>query len=356
MTGLKDLFKIILMQNFKAYILEKKNKLTYKENLKKPILSKFQVLVKIEYTSVCGSQLFEISGKRGLDKYLPHLLGHEAVGVVLEKHKSVKKVKKGDQVILSWIKSKGGESGGFKINDEDGKVYNAGSITTFSNISVISENRIIKKPKNMNLKSACLFGCCIPTGFGMALNYFKISKKDNILIAGLGGIGIASLIATSFKKPKSIYLIDNDHKKIKLMKKLGFKNAFLLNDKNNLKLNEMLSKTKIDYCIEATGNSGVIEYCFDIIKDNGSLVFASHPAHNKKISIDPHSLIRGKKIYGSWGGGGNLERDINLYWNIFKNDKKLSKLFLEKIYNFDNLNLSIDDFKNKRTLRPIIKI
>tara|TARA_Y200000002_G_C22658443_1_gene654571 strand:+ start:765 stop:1796 length:1032 start_codon:yes stop_codon:yes gene_type:complete len=343
------------MNNFKAFVLEKKNKISLKDNLVIPKLKKFQVLVKIDYTSVCGSQIFEISGKRGKDKYLPHLLGHEASGVVLEKHKSVKKIKKGDNVILTWIKCNGGEAGGTTINDKNGKTYNAGPITTFSNFAVISENRLIKKPEKMHSETACLFGCCIPTGFGMALNYFKVTNKDKVLIVGLGGIGLSSLIALIHKKPKTIILIDNDKKKINQMKKLGFKNSFYIENKNMDKLKLKLSNSDIDYCIEATGRSQMIEYCFDIIKDNGSLVFASHPEYNKKISLDPHALIRGKRIYGSWGGGGFLDNDIYQYWQIFKKSP-ISSLFFKKIYTFNELKLSISDFKSKKTLRPIIKI
>ena len=66
-----------------------------------------QVLVKIFYSGVCRSQLMEIKGKRGIDKWLPHLLGHEASGQVIEIGEGVTKVKKGDKVILGWIVGKG---------------------------------------------------------------------------------------------------------------------------------------------------------------------------------------------------------------------------------------------------------
>ena len=162
-----------------------KNNLKLNKNLKFPKLKKFQLIIKIEYTSIC-SQLFEISGLRGHDKYLPHLLGHEGVGTVFAKHKSVKKFRVGDEVILTWIKGEGGDSGGLEIEDTDGKKINAGPVTTFSNYSIISENRLVKKPKDMPNDLAPLFGCSIPTGFGMALNYYKIKKILLFYLLALG--------------------------------------------------------------------------------------------------------------------------------------------------------------------------
>ena len=66
-----------------------------------------QVLVKILYSGICGSQLNEIDATKGPDKYLPHLLGHEGSGIVEKIGEGVTRVKKGDQVVLHWRKSAG---------------------------------------------------------------------------------------------------------------------------------------------------------------------------------------------------------------------------------------------------------
>ena len=73
-------------------------------SLKFPTLNNDQILVSIMYSGICRSQVMEIQGKRGEDSWLPHLLGHEGYGIVEEIGKSVTKVKKGDKVILSWVK------------------------------------------------------------------------------------------------------------------------------------------------------------------------------------------------------------------------------------------------------------
>ena len=77
----------------KAAVLLKRNKVKIL-NLKKPDLKPYQVYVKIIYSSICHTQLQAIKGMRGVDKFLPHGLGHEGVGIVVDKHRSVKKFKK----------------------------------------------------------------------------------------------------------------------------------------------------------------------------------------------------------------------------------------------------------------------
>ena len=74
-----------------------------------PKLKPGQVLVNIAYSGVCHSQLNEIKGLKGADKYLPHTLGHEGSGVVLKIGQGVTKVKHGDHVVLTWIKGEGSD-------------------------------------------------------------------------------------------------------------------------------------------------------------------------------------------------------------------------------------------------------
>ena len=163
--------------NFKAAVLtETKKPLKIINNLKTPKLKRGQVLVKVLHSAICRSQIMEIEGKRGRDKYIPHLLGHEGAGVVEKIGNGVTKVLPEDKVFLSWIKGDGIEAGGTKIYDKK-KIINAGPITTFSNYSIISENRCFKIPKNFPIKKSVIFGCAVPTGAGIILNEIKPKKK-----------------------------------------------------------------------------------------------------------------------------------------------------------------------------------
>ena len=109
----------------KAAILVEQNKPLALADVEVPSLDVGQVLVKVAYSGICGKQLEEISGKRGEDPYLPHLLGHEGSGVVVDVGPAVRKVKAGDHVVLHWIKGSGIDSVPPRFN-WDGAVVSAG--------------------------------------------------------------------------------------------------------------------------------------------------------------------------------------------------------------------------------------
>ena len=343
--------------NFTAAVLTKNNSpLKIINKLKFTKLRKGQVLVRILHSAICRSQIMEIEGKRGKDKYLPHLLGHEGAGIVHGVGAGVKKITKGDKIFLSWIKGKGLDSGGTKIINQK-KTINAGPITTFSNFSVISENRCFKIPKGFPLKKSVIFGCAVPTGAGIILNEIKPKKKDRICIIGLGGVGLSALIACKMLKLKNIIVVDIDNKKIKIAKKVGFKKTILLKNNKNA-ITKILNFNKgryFDYTIESSGKSKSIEFAFSLTKKfGGKCFFASHPNEKSKISIKPFDLISGKKIFGSWGGGSDPQKIAKIMSKFFLKNKKILNLYFTKEYSLKNINKAIKDFKKKSVLKPLI--
>lgn len=310
----------------KAAILVDKNKVEVKE-IELPELRKGDVLVKIRYAGLCGTQIGEIKGLRGEDKFIPHLLGHEASGEVVDIGEGVTKVGINDKVICSWMKGPGLEGGPKKYENK----YNAGSISTFQEYSVISENRLIKVKSDTNMMIASLFGCMIPTGVRSVINILSPDMNKTIAIVGCGNIGSASIIGAKYCGCKSITAIDIDNKKKEYCYQLGateFKNVV---DK------------KYDYIVETTGNASVIHKCIDMLDDSGKLVIASNPS--KKIEINPVDLNKGK-IYGSWGGfkdrqNCNIEGFVDCYINCLNlDDLRFS------IYSLDEINEAVADFEH----------
>ena len=114
-----------------------------------PALKPGQVLVEVAYSGACGTQVMEWRGDKGEDKWVPHCLGHEGTGTVLEVGGAVTKVKAGDKVVLSWIKGSGIEAGG-AVYDWAGRKVNAGGVTTFQRHAVVSENRLTLLPTGLN--------------------------------------------------------------------------------------------------------------------------------------------------------------------------------------------------------------
>ena len=230
---------------------------------------------------------------------------------------------------------------------------NSGSITTFSSESIVSENRLIKLPKDISYRKGVILGCAFPTGAGMILNQVKKTKGKKIAFIGLGGVGVSALLTALNFNFKEIYAFDIDLKKIKKLKnEIGQKkiNFTFFSNKDKIKF-----KDYFDYVIETSGSIQGIEAGLSIINNNGKLVFASHPKKGKKISIDPFELIKGKKIYGSWGGEVDYLKQKKTLFKIFKRIKNVEKIFMDNIYSFNNINRAISDLKSNKVLRPIIK-
>lgn len=337
-----------------AYLYKLDTPLKLSSNIKFKNLDYGQVLVKIYFTGVCKSQIYEIYSGRDNKKYIPHLLGHEATGIVVDKHSSVKKIKKGDRVILTWLKCKGIQSKNPVYYDNTKKI-NSGSITTFSNFSIVSENRLLKLPKDISLKKGVILGCAFPTGSGMILNNITNSKNKKIAFIGLGGVGVSALLTSLNFIFKEVCAFDVNKNRLNFLKRLVKSdrrvNYVLFDQKTSKKF-----KDYFDYVIETSGSTKGIENGFKILKSNGKMIFASHPSKGKKIKLDPFDLIRGKKIIGSWGGGIDYEKNCLKIFRIFRKIKNLNKIFQEKLYNFNQINFAIKDLKNGKVLRPIIKI
>ena len=335
----------------KAAILEKtNNNLVIKNIFYQNILKKNQVLVKLFYTGICGSQIGEISGIKGKDIFLPHLLGHEATGEVLETAKNVRKFNKKDKVILHWQKNRQKDSINPYYFDSKKKKINAGWVTTFNNYAVVSQNRITHLPKTINLKHGVLFGCSLTTAFGSIFNSSKINLniKNNIMIVGFGMIGQA-ILSILYKKSDKIIVLEKNQKKIKFLNK-KFPNI------KSVKSLKKLSKNFFDIIYETTGNNKLIEKSYELIKINGKIILIGVPKYNSKIKINTLGINYGKKILGSYGGNIKPEKDIpKLVKYIKKNKIKLSNL-ISGPYKFKNINKIIKKIRSGKIVnKPILQ-
>ena len=196
---------------FKAAVLEKFNKKLNIVELATKYPEKDQILVKLKYSGICKSQIMEIDGKRNNKKWLPHMLGHEGSGVIIQIGKNINDFKIGDKVFLSWIKNNKKDCSAIKYI-KNNQVINAGKVTTFNSFALVSRNRVYHLPKNIDYKTGALLGCAFPTGFGMILKSISKQKKIKLLIIGLGGIGLSSLIAANNLGYKNIHVLEKSKK------------------------------------------------------------------------------------------------------------------------------------------------
>lgn len=317
-----------------------------------------QLLAKINYAGVCQSQVMEVDGNRGKDQYLPHMLGHEAVGEVVALGDGVSKFNQGDKIVIGWIKGHGINASGFTYKSKSIGEINAGPVTTFSNYSIISENRAYHLPPNTPEHLGFLYGCALPTGAGLVFNELSIRPQSNIVIYGLGGIGLSALLACMSISPRTLIAVDTQPEKLALAKQLGATQSINAKDPNiKEKIFNLTDNIGCDFAIEAAGTVETIERAFSLIKKNGGeLIFASHPKAGEKIQLDPFDLIQGKKIRGSWGGASDPDRDIKLLDQLYAKGELPLEQLIGKRYQLADINLALDDIRHRKTTRASITI
>ena len=323
-------------------------------DLEIPKLAKGQVLVEIAYSGICRTQLNEIKGYKGHDPYLPHTLGHEGSGIVLEIGPDVSKVNVGDHVVLTWIKGSGIDAGGCKYISQNG-VVNSGAISTFMNYSIISENRLVPIPNNLPLREAALLGCAIPTGAGIVFNQLKLSKGSSCAVFGTGGIGLSAILAARFLGANPIIAIDISDTKLEQAVVLGAThiiNAILSNVTE--KIQEYTRGKGVEGVIESAGHNEAMEMAYQSTALRGTCILAGNLPKGQKIQIDPFGLILGKTVKGSWGGESRIDEDIAQYVPMLIDSKlKLDKLITHEIH-LNDINNLLEDLQDAKVGRGII--
>jgi S-(hydroxymethyl)glutathione dehydrogenase/alcohol dehydrogenase len=301
----------------------------------------------------------EARGRRGKDEYLPHLLGHEGSGIVIEIGEAVSKVRPGEFVVLSWIKSSGLNGGGARYSCScTAQIINAGGVTTFNEYALVSEDRLVLLPAGVPLDVAVLFGCAVPTGAGIITNDLKPAPGSSVAVFGLGGVGMSALMATMLFECSKVIAVDVSAEKLELA--LSFGATHIFNSTTSDVVSEIRKVTGgvgVDYAIEASGNASVIEQAFESVHRGGGVcVFASHPESGKRISIDPYELICGKQLRGSWGGSSNPDQDIPMFAKLYREGKLPLDKLITKRYSLDAINDALNDLEHHRVGRPLIEI
>jgi S-(hydroxymethyl)glutathione dehydrogenase / alcohol dehydrogenase len=337
---------------FKAAILEKNREaLIIKDVIFKGPLEPGQVLVKISYSGICGKQIEEIDGTRQ-DPFLPHMLGHEGGGYVVDIGPSVTKVSLNDHVVLHWMKGSGINASTPQYYDNLGMKINAGWITTFNEYGVISENRVTKIPKRTNLELACLLGCCVTTGVGVILNEAHPLPEDSVAIYGCGGVGLNSIQAAKLLNAYPIIAVDNNDESLELAKEFGAThtlNSTKVNPINEIK--KITNNSGAQYVIVTTGNLKGIESAVESASFPSEVYLVGVPPENSRITIDPLAVHRSRVLHGSCGGAIIPERDIQKYLKLYeKGFLKLDEL-ISHTFCLNNINKAIEVMRSGKAGR-----
>ena len=315
-----------------------------------------QVIVDIAYSGVCRTQLNEIRGSKGQDRFLPHTLGHEGAGVVGQVGPGVEKVKAGDHVVLTWIKAGGADVAFSQYRRSDGSSVNSGAVSTLMTRTIASENRLVKIAPKMPLREACLLGCAIPTGAGTVFNTAKIAAGSSIAVFGVGGIGLSAILAAKTAKAAVIIAVDIHQHKLSQAMALGATDAVNANEQDALSaIHSITAGRGVDYAIESAGVRQSMETAFQSVCCNGGLcILAGNLPSGQRISIDPFDLIKGKRITGTWGGETQPDRDIPRYADMYMSGRFDMQKLITHECGLSDVNRALDDLEQGRAGRILV--
>jgi S-(hydroxymethyl)glutathione dehydrogenase / alcohol dehydrogenase len=297
------------MKTLAAILVEQRKPLVIDE-VKVPALKRGQVLVEIHATRLCGSQIGEVDGVKGPDKFLPHLLGHEAGAIVHEVGADVTNVAPGHRVVCHWRPGAGIDAGG-AVYQWNGREVNAGPITTFQKFAVISENRLTRVPADIHFELCCLLADTLTTGFGIINNDAKVKAGESVVIFGVGGIGLGVVLGAKLAGASQIIGVDlHDHKLTKAAE-YGLTHRINASRENAAdRVKEILGELA-DVTIDGTGSPKVIETAYDLAKLRGGrcVLFGVMPS-DQRVSIHTLPLHFGRVLTGSEGGQSQPDKDI----------------------------------------------
>lgn len=276
-------------------------------------------LLRMINAGICGSQIQEIDGKKGDPSHCPHLLGHEGCG---------KDYFSGRKCVVHWRKGEGEDPKPFIWDNRSfmnpygpmsggyiGEEIKAGPCTTFSEHTVVSENRVTEIDDDVPNDFACLLGCCLSTALAIVENEADVANTKTAFVIGCGGLGLALILALkAFGVPK-VVATDLNHKKQYLVRELGAE--FIINQAGGF-----------DLVIDTTG-----QY--------------QHLASGRYISLQKG---------GTEAGGFNPTRDIPKYVQMWRDGKlnDYTKLITHRI-KLEDINKGIELMRQGRAGRVLIE-
>lgn len=332
-----------------AILVEQKKDLVVTEIDLPQTLDVGQVLVEFHYSGICGSQLGEIDGVKGPDKWLPHLLGHEASGKVLAIGPGVKYVQPEQAVVAHWRPGKGIEANTPRYN-WNGQVVNAGWITTFNQHAVISENRLTPISSQADLKTAALYGCAVTTGLGTIENKTRVRFGDIVVVFGAGGIGLNLIQGASLAGAAQIVAVDLHDNRLELAKQLGATDVINGTHEDAFEaIARALNGEAADIFIDNTGKPEVIAKGFQAIKASGKVVLVGVPKKGVEANIHTLDLHFGKSITGTTGGETLPHIDIPRYMRLFERRRISLASLITEVAPLAKINHLIDGIRSGRT-------
>lgn len=356
-----------------------------------------EVLVEIKATGVCHTDAYTLSGAdpEGL---FPTILGHEGAGVVVEVGAGVKSLKPGDHIIPLYTpecrnceyclsgktnlcqairttqgrglmpdgtsrfslqgrleKSKPNGSSPFSIDDT--LIHHYMGTSTFANYTVLPEIALAKIREDAPFEKVCYIGCGVTTGIGAVINTAKVEPGANVVVFGLGGIGLNVIQGARMVGANMIIGVDLNPKKRSLAEKLGMTHFVNPSEVEGDLVPYLVDLTKggADYSFECIGNVKLMRQALECChKGWGVSVIIGVAGAGQEISTRPFQLVTGRVWKGSAFGGAKGRTDVPKIVDWYMDGKINIDDLITKVMPIEQVNEAFDIMHKGEGIRTVL--
>jgi S-(hydroxymethyl)glutathione dehydrogenase / alcohol dehydrogenase len=348
-----------------------------------------EVLVEIKATGVCHTDAYTLSGAdpEGL---FPTILGHEGAGIVVEVGAGVKSLKPGDHVIPLYtpecrnceyclsgktnlcqaIRSTQGRgvmpdgtsrftlskpNSPFSIDDT--MIHHYMGTSTFANYTVLPEIALAKIREDAPFEKVCYIGCGVTTGIGAVINTAKVEPGANVVVFGLGGIGLNVIQGARMVGANMIVGVDINPKKRSLAEKLGMTHFVNPTEVEGDLVPYLVDLTKggADYSFECIGNVKLMRQALECChKGWGVSVIIGVAGAGQEISTRPFQLVTGRVWKGSAFGGAKGRTDVPKIVDWYMDGKINIDDLITNVMPIDRVNDAFDIMHRGEGIRTVL--
>ncbi len=339
-----------------------------------------EVLVEIKATGICHTDAFTLSGDDP-EGIFPAILGHEGAGVVVECGPGVKSLKKGDHVIPLYVpecrecdyctSGKTNLCQSIRITQGQGlmpdgssrfalgrdKIFHYMGTSTFANFTVVPEIALAKVREDAPFDKICYIGCGVTTGIGAVINTAKVEAGANVVVFGLGGIGLNVVQGARLVGANMIVGVDLNPKREALARRFGLTHFVNPKEVEGDLVPYIVSLTKggADYSFECIGNVKTMRQALECChKGWGESVIIGVAGAGQEISTRPFQLVTGRVWRGTAFGGAKGRSDVPRIVEWYMDKKIEIDPMITHTMPLDRINDAFDLMHKGESIRSVV--